>query len=273
VKRIAIVLLAFSFASYPARADGIKAVSGTLGMGAISSILCTLTGIYGPADEDSSSEDFDRTGFFVGVGGGFAGENFSKRPMRDVADIFSNRPDLDVPILAGPESSADADDSWSVKGRGGYRCHSRYSVGATFEYFGGFDTEWSGVLNLNGTSGDDIDVFAATVDIKGYLLTGRYQPYLLFGGGTMNIETKVTNPTGIVSVVNEDPPPDVFPVVGVPVTQSRDFTDFVLRFGGGFDIYATEHVVVNIGASYLLPLGEVSSADLYTIGGGIEYRF
>jgi hypothetical protein len=62
-------------------------------------------------------------------------------------------------------------------------------------------------------------------------------------------------------------------IVGVPVTQSRDYTDFVFRFGGGFDIYATEHVVVNIGASYLLPLGEVSGVELYTVGGGIEYRF
>jgi opacity protein-like surface antigen len=274
VKRIAIVLLALGFVAYPARGDGIKGVAGTLGMGAISSILCTLTVLYDSDDEDSSSEGFDRRGFFIGAGGTFAGENFSDRPMRDIADIFSNyRPERpDIPNFDGPEATATSDDSWSVKGRGGYRCHPRYSVGATFEYFGGFDTQWTGVL---GTGGDDIDMFAATVDIKGYLLTGRYQPYLLLGGGTMHIDTKVTNPTGIVTIKNPEIPaePPRLPVIGVPVIQARDYTDFVFRFGGGFDVYATDNVVVNIGASYLLPLGEVSGVDLFTVGGGIEYRF
>jgi len=131
------------------------------------------------------------------------------------------------------------------------RLRPRYSVGATLEYFGGFDTQWTGIT---GTGSDDIDVFVATTDVKGYLLTGRYQPYLLLGGGAMHIGTKVTNST-------------------TGVTQSRNFTDFVFRFGGGLDFYATEHVVVNIGANYLIPLGEVSGVDLYTVGGGIEYRF
>jgi len=262
VKRIVILLFAFSFAAFPARADGIKGVSGTLGIAGISSILCTLTVVYGSEEEASESEDFDRRGFFIGAGGSFAGENFTDRPVNDIADIFSNQPGLVYPIVAGPEATATADDSWSVKGRGGYRCHPRYSIGATFEYFGGFDTKWSGALNPSGVSGSDIDIFVATVDIKGYLLTGRYQPYLLMGGGTMSIETRVVNPTG-----------SQHPWGAGPVAQSRDYTDFVLRLGGGVDAYVTDHVVVNIGASYLLPAGEVSGADLYTVGVGVEYRF
>lgn len=270
MKRVATVLFAFSFVAVPARASGIKAAAGSLGMGAISSVLCTLTVIYDSEDEDSSSEGFDRRGFFVGAGGGFAGENFSERPVHDIAEIFSNQPSKDVALLAGPKTTANADNSWSVHGHGGYRCHPRYSVGATVEYFGGFDTQWTGVL---GTGGDDVDIFAATVDLKGYLLTGRYQPYLLFGGGIMNVDTKVTNPTGITgTVVNPAPPPANLAVRG-PVIQSRDYLDFTFRFGGGFDVYATDHVVVNIGATYLLPLGRVSGTDLFTVGGGIEYRF
>jgi opacity protein-like surface antigen len=267
VKRIAIVLFAFSFTAFPARADGIKAASGTIGMGAISSVLCVLTGVYVLDDEESSNEGFDRTGFFIGAGATFAGENFSDRPVNDIADIFSNQPGNDVPPVPGPETKASADDSWSINGHGGYRCHPRYSIAFSLEYFGGFDTQWTGVL---GTGSDDIDIFAATVDIKGYLLTGRYQPYLLLGGGTMNIQTKVTNPTGI----GKGPVPGGGrgPII-TPIVQSRDYTDFVFRFGGGIDLYATEHVVVNIGANYLLPLGEVSGVDLFSVGGGIEYRF
>jgi hypothetical protein len=249
VKRIAIALFAFSFVAHPARADGIQGVAGTLGMGALSSILCTLTAVYDWGEEDLSSEGFDRRGFFIGAGGAYAGEDFSNKPVDDIADIF------------GSGTTATADDSWSVKGRGGYRCHPRYSVGATFEYFGGFDTQWTGAL---GTGSDDIDIFAATTDIKGYLLTGRYQPYLLLGGGALHVKTEVTNPTGVLTFGQPRTR---------PVTQSRKFTDFVIRLGGGFDVYATDHVVVNIGASYLFPLGEVSGVKLFTAGGGIEYRF
>jgi hypothetical protein len=32
-------------------------------------------------------------------------------------------------------------------------------------------------------------------------------------------------------------------------------------------------VVVDIGASYLLSLDELRGADLFTVGGGVEYRF
>ena len=277
MKRIAMVLIAVSLAASPAHADGVKALAGTLGIGAISSMLCVLTVIYGEDAEDSSSEGFDRRGFFIGAGAGFAGENFSDKPVNDIADIFSDQParGFDPPLDPGPQTTdttATSDDGWSVKGYGGYRCHPRYSVSASIEYFGGFDTQWTGFL---GTGGDDIDIITGGFDIKGYLLTGRYQPYLLLGGGTMAIDTKVTNPTGITGTFVVENPPGTFETFATfgPITQHRSYKDFVFRLGGGFDVYATEHVVVNIGASYWLPLGEVSGVNLFTVRGGIEYRF
>jgi len=62
VKRMAILLLVWIFAATPAYADGVKAVAGSIGMGAISSVLCVLTGIFVLEDEeeeDTSGEDFD----------------------------------------------------------------------------------------------------------------------------------------------------------------------------------------------------------------------
>jgi len=76
VKRIAVALFAFCFVAHPARADEIQGVAGALGVGAISSALCTFTAVYGWGEEDLSSEGFDRRGFFIGAGGAFAGENF-----------------------------------------------------------------------------------------------------------------------------------------------------------------------------------------------------
>ena len=118
MKRIAMVLIALSLAASPAHADGTKGLAGTLGMGAISSMLCVLTGIYGADAEDSSSEGFDRRGFFIGAGAGFAGENFSDKPVNDIADIFSDQParGFNPPIPPGIDTTATSDDSWSVKG-------------------------------------------------------------------------------------------------------------------------------------------------------------
>lgn len=275
MKRIAILLLVWIFAATPAYADGVKAVAGSIGMGAVSSVLCVLTDIFVLEDEeeeDTSGEDFDRTGFFVGVGGAYAGENFGVRPVNDIADIFSNRQVDGDFFYPGPEAVGRSDDTWSVSGRGGYRCHPRYSIGATLEYFGGFDTDWSGAT---GMGSDDIDMFVGAVDIKGYLATGRIQPFLLLGGGTMTVQTKVTNPTAVQKSTEVTPPtdPQTFLPNRGPVIQSRSYQDFVFRFGGGIDVYATENVVVNVGATYLLPMGVVKTLDLFTIGGGIEYRF
>jgi hypothetical protein len=270
VKRVAIACFVFNLAASPALASGIKAAAGAVGMAAISAVGCTLTQIYDPIDDEAEDDGFDRRGFFFGMNAGFAGENFSDKPVNDIADIFEVQPDQLIAPVPGPDTTAKADNSWTIKEGGGYRCHSRYSVGVTFQHFGGFDTQWTGPL---GTGGHDIDIFYATVDVKGYLLTGRYQPYLLLGGGTMTVKTKVTNPTGVYATMeNPMPPPDNVAIYG-PVTQSRSYMDFAFRFGGGIDLYATKHIVINIDANYLAPLGSVSGVGMYTIGAGIGYRF
>ncbi len=46
MKRIAAVTCSILFCSTAARADGVKAVAGTLGTGAISSVLCLLAVEY-----------------------------------------------------------------------------------------------------------------------------------------------------------------------------------------------------------------------------------
>lgn len=273
MKRIAIAVFVLNFVASPALADGIKAVSGALGMGALSTALCVLTNVYLLEDEEEeepSGEDFDRTGFFVGVSGAYAGENFGRQPVSDIADIFSNRQVDGDFVYAGPEAIGKSDNTWSVSGRGGYRCHARYSIGATLEHFGGFDTDWRGPTGMGSA---DIDMFVGAVDIKGYLATGRLQPFVLVGGGVMAAQTKVTNPTAVRQSTEDPPDSGIYVPKRGPVIQSRSDQDFVFRFGSGIDVYATENVVVNVGATYLLPVGVVKSLDLFTIGGGIEYRF
>lgn len=270
MKRVAIAWFAFNLVASPALASGIKGVAGTIGMGAISAVGCLLTQIYDPIDDESADDGFDRRGFFFGMNAGYAGENFADRPVNDIADIFEVQEYQMIAPVPGPDTTAKADDSWTIKEGGGYRCHSRYSAGATIQHFGGFDTDWTGPL---GMGNGDIDIFYATVDLKGYLLTGRYQPYLLVGGGTMSVKEKVTNPTGVTTLTpNMMPPPTNVATFG-PVIQSRSYMDFAFRFGGGIDLYATKHIVINIDANYLVPVGQVTGVSMFTIGAGVGYRF
>jgi hypothetical protein len=46
-----------------------------------------------------------------------------------------------------------------------------------------------------------------------------------------------------------------------------------MRFGGGLDFYATEHVVLTLGIDYVLPFGDLEDLDYVSIGWGLRYRF
>ena len=96
-----------------------------------------------------------------------------------------------------------------------------------------------------------------TANVKGYFLTGRYQPFLLVGGGGMTAESKVKlqSPGGGVA------------------SASERLNGFAMRFGGGIDLYATKHVVVSVGADYVLPFSDLEDLDYVSIGWGFEYRF
>ena len=169
--------------------------------------------------------------------------------MNDIADIFSNKQVDGDFFYPGPETAANG-----VAPLGVHRQMGR-------------------VVDMAAMGSDDIDMFVGAVDIKGFLLTGRFQPFLLLGGGTMTVRTKVTNPTAVQQSTEFPPNSGLYVPNRGPVTQARNYQDFVFRFGGGIDLYATEHVVVNLGATYLLPLGNVRTLDVYTFGGGLEYRF
>ena len=91
-----------------------------------------------------------------------------------------------------------------------------------------------------------------TANVKGYFLTGRYQPFLLVGGGGMTAEAKVR---------------------ALGLSASERLNGFAMRFGGGIDLYATKHVVVSVGTDYVLPFGDLKDLDYISIGWGFEYRF
>ena len=69
--------------------------------------------------------------------------------------------------------------------------------------------------------------------MKGYLLTGRYQPFVQIGAGFVAQEFLHVKNNGDKDVYKK--------------------TNFALRAGGGLDFYATKNIVVNVNVDYLLP--------------------
>jgi len=203
----------------PARSDTAKGIALGIGAGLGTMIGCVAlreAPVTGHAEED----EFARSGWLVGVAGsyGYLGEAFD-----DNSSV----------------------DGLGVNGRLGYRCHSRYAAEV--------QAEW---LDADGIHGDRLngsaELLTVTANAKGYLLTGRYQPYVLVGGGAMTGKFRGRTAKGVVDETE---------------------TALALRFGAGIDLYATRHVLGSLEVGYVLPFNDLSSVDYLWFGWGLQYRF
>jgi opacity protein-like surface antigen len=145
------------------------------------------------------------------------------------------------------------DDSFSISGQAGYRCDPRASAAVQVEWVEEFDGDVSepGMGKVASTTAESLIV---TANAKGYLLTGRFQPFLLLGLGGMTARTELKDSAG-----------------GSLASQRQE--GFAARFGGGLDVYVTKNLLVTTGVDYLRPWGDVEDLDFLSIGGGVEYRF
>jgi opacity protein-like surface antigen len=225
-----------------ARSDTAKTIAEAAAAAALVGVVCSSLALT--AEDEIDEADFARRGWLVGVSGSYAFETFEDDAERDFQKVL------------GPAVNLSVDDSAGFNGRVGYRCHRRISAEVETEWLHGFDADLTqpGVDQLAKVEYDPIVI---TANVKGYFLTGRYQPFLLVGAGAMTAETKIKNP------------------VGLAFTGIDDDSDnaFAMRFGGGIDIYATENVAVTVDIDYVLPFGNLDHLDYVTIGWGVEYRF
>lgn len=199
------------------------------------------------ATPGNAQDDYARNGFYVGLAGTYAIDTFED----DVED------DINAELVAlGYVVDLDVEESFGINGRIGYRFHRNFSAEFEVEWLDGFESDVDEVaVPLGKILTIDVETVTFTGNAKGYLLTGRYQPFLLVGLGVMTAETKVKD------------------TVGLGFSESDRFTDFAMRFGGGLDLYATENVVISVGADYVLPVGDVEDLDYVSIGWGFQYRF
>ncbi len=134
-----------------------------------------------------------------------------------------------------------ANNSLGLNIAGGYRLHPNFAIELGFEWIEGFDVSGS-------TQVDEVEIWTLTANSKLYFFPGQVQPFLLLGLGVMEVEQEM----------------------GSLVRQTREFA---ARLGGGIELYASEHLVVSIGASYVLSAGRNDDFDYASLGWGFQYRF
>jgi opacity protein-like surface antigen len=227
--------------------DGPEAVGATLAAGIVTGIACWTVELATEGyDEEVEprDDDYDRRGWFAGLQGVYAREDYDID--REERNIQSQE---DFPV----EFNLTNHDVGGVRGKFGRRCHSRFSVEFEMEWLDDF----AGKENLtnNGDLVSDIkfSTIAGTINTKGYLLTGRVQPFVLVGVGAMSVRGD-RNPVGSNK-------------------SSQDDGHLVARFGGGIDFYATRHWVVSGQADYVYSATNLESTNYISVGFGAMYRW
>lgn len=246
-KSLIIVIIGFMLAASPAIAGrhgstaGI-AITGVSGLAM--SFVCMATSIA--ARGETPRSEFDRRGWMVGLNAGYG---LPSPDFNDKEEDSLNK------VLPGFDVSLDGNNgSGVVTTRGGYRCGRWFSVELGVEWLSPIDRDI--VTSSQGKiSSVEIDPIYISSNVKGYLLSGRYQPFVTLGAGALNIKSVTTS------------------VLGPPTKIVNNFTAVALRMGGGIDIYVTKNFVFDLELSYVLPVSTITNYQYLSIGAGLLYRF
>ena len=126
-------------------------------------------------------------------------------------------------------------------------------LGARGGHFGSeVQIEWLPNFTVDAVAGGgpfpefDWKYLTASGNFHLILLTGRVQPYLLIGAGGTWVSTNPETETG---------------------------SAFMVRGGGGLDVFLNEHVAVAADVSYVYPTGDLGGGDYVAIDWGLKYVF
>jgi opacity protein-like surface antigen len=159
---------------------------------------------------------------------------------------------------------ADIGTTLGFELRGGYRVLEYFAAEGQIDFLSGFRLRTGdpdvGDLEIDGT------VF--TANAKGYLPFGRFQPYGLVGLGGMFARVRTAEAIGTICT------PGFYGwwcrgVYG----RLEDGTDGVARLGGGFDIFVTEQIAINLDATYILPFGKLDELRYISFNWGAKFKF
>jgi hypothetical protein len=143
--------------------------------------------------------------------------------------------------------STQTEHSMGAKGAFGYRINPHLAAEIQIDWVQKFDVKLNG--SNKGFNGGGV-----TAQVKGYPLTGKIQPFGVFGLGVGAFEIRHTKETKYRN------------------TQA----EFMLRFGLGVDFWFTDQVGMVLDGGYAWPTGasgKLDDLDYATIGWGFILRF
>lgn len=247
---VAAIFLTAGSAQAGAAFDGPAAAGATFGAALVEGIACWTVqlAVDGDLEEEEIADrgdDFDRPGWFLGQQGVFAREDI---------DVEEEEENLRESNAAFPiDFSLKDSNTAGTRTKLGRRCHSRFSVELEVEWLDDFEgkVEEENIGKVNDITFSPI---VTSINTKGYFLTGRVQPFALFGIGTMFIRTESKNTTGDLGL-------------------SQDTGLLILRFGGGLDYYVTPNWVISGQADYVYSATNLQILNYTSIALGVQYRF
>lgn len=167
---------------------------------------------------EDEAGDPARSGPMLGLGAGYALHNFN--------------------------INQNYENSGAFNAHVGYRFNPRFATELQIERYQEFD-----LRNVEDVG--DVNGWAIGLNGKGYMLTGRYQPWALIGLNFLDMET--TDSTNIANPRKTDDGP-------------------AMRFGLGLDVYATNRLAIVTDISYMLGMGGVKDYDVVMFSLGFLFR-
>jgi opacity protein-like surface antigen len=227
-------------------------------------LLLTLAGIQ----VSVGAEIFPEEDWSVGIHSGVVLTQFDKDYV------------FGMPSQGATDISIEGDDGWFIEAIFEKPLNQHFAVGVDAGYMR-YDLDFTvNPLSTSGVSGDmgTMKVFPLAVDIKGQYPIERYTafsmrefrftPYAKFGVGGLFIDFKEAD----YATSNG-------------YTVNTDSTALMLKYGGGFDFFVSEHIAIYFEASYLdakiktdiTRTGSTNTEDVkhdsWLIGGGLKYSF
>jgi len=188
--------------------------------------------------EQKEPSEYARDGFYLM--GSVAGVTYT-----GVADEAKQR----AATLTGETVGATVDAGFGVNARGGYRFHPNFAVEGQYEWV--TDVKVDIIGGVDYPSAMRLGTWTFTANGKGYVMTGKVQPFLSLGAGLIHA--------------------DVNDRMGLDLRN--DEYGFTLRIGGGVDFYMSPKWLVELDLSYVLPTAGLAPFDYVAGGIGVGYRF
>jgi opacity protein-like surface antigen len=261
--------------------------------------LALVVAFAAHASAEDDGPDYARNGWYLGLGlslGFPAGwsddwadswEGDATQAALDSATPLIN-PATEQVRASVTQSGLDLEDlQLGAGGVVGYRVAPHGSLEFEVEWLEGTGSQKFTVDNTGDVGTVEIDdTLALTANVKLYALTGRIQPFGLFGLGAFRaaVETATQTSGLMVDVLDTNTPPAFLR------QEPGDFTlrderegllvgrykwEGAFRVGLGTDVYITEHIAAQVKADYRLPFAKIDGVmlDALIVRVGAIYRF